>query len=250
MGVVRRPKLPRGALFEPSASAGLHRPFNFPGRRRASAGSDWTSSPRTSWPPPGAFPRAPTGRRVWAPAGCISGAMTARRNLSPPSRSTACKRRAHRQLSRVQGLLPHRPTTRAATFARSAACSTSRPAPRSDRGSSSRSKRSSKRFKTGAMSYGSISSEAQRTLAIAMNRIGGKSNTARAGRPGPLHRRCRTATPRIPRSSRWPRAASASPAKPGQRPRTPDQEWRRRERPARRGQLSRLQVIPGWRRRA
>src|SRR5207245_6810964 len=34
-----------------------------------------------------------------------------------------------------------------------------------------------KRFKTGAMSYGWISKEAHETLAIAMNRIGGKSNT-------------------------------------------------------------------------
>ena len=34
-----------------------------------------------------------------------------------------------------------------------------------------------KRFATGAMSYGSISGEAHETLAIAMNRIGGKSNT-------------------------------------------------------------------------
>ncbi len=34
-----------------------------------------------------------------------------------------------------------------------------------------------RRFKTGAMSYGSISKEAHETLAVAMNRIGGKSNT-------------------------------------------------------------------------
>jgi glutamate synthase (ferredoxin) len=38
-----------------------------------------------------------------------------------------------------------------------------------------------KRFKTGAMSYGSISSEAHEALAIAMNRIGGKSNTGEGG---------------------------------------------------------------------
>jgi glutamate synthase (ferredoxin) len=37
------------------------------------------------------------------------------------------------------------------------------------------------RFKTGAMSYGSISQEAHETLAIAMNRIGGKSNTGEGG---------------------------------------------------------------------
>jgi glutamate synthase (ferredoxin) len=38
-----------------------------------------------------------------------------------------------------------------------------------------------KRFKTGAISYGSISREAHETLAIAMNRIGGKSNTGEGG---------------------------------------------------------------------
>ncbi len=37
------------------------------------------------------------------------------------------------------------------------------------------------RFKTGAMSYGSISQEAHETLAIAMNKIGGKSNTGEGG---------------------------------------------------------------------
>jgi glutamate synthase domain-containing protein 2/glutamate synthase domain-containing protein 1/glutamate synthase domain-containing protein 3 len=48
-----------------------------------------------------------------------------------------------------------------------------------------------KRFATGAMSFGSISKEAHETLAIAMNRIGGKSNTGEGGedeerfRPGP-----------------------------------------------------------------
>ncbi|HYN01791.1 MAG TPA: glutamate synthase large subunit [Vicinamibacteria bacterium] len=38
-----------------------------------------------------------------------------------------------------------------------------------------------RRFKTGAMSYGSISQEAHESLAIAMNRIGGKSNTGEGG---------------------------------------------------------------------
>jgi glutamate synthase (ferredoxin) len=38
-----------------------------------------------------------------------------------------------------------------------------------------------KRFKTGAMSYGSISREAHEALAIAMNRIGGRSNTGEGG---------------------------------------------------------------------
>ena len=45
-----------------------------------------------------------------------------------------------------------------------------------------------KRFCTGAMSYGSISIESHQTLAVAMNRIGGKSNTGEGGEdPRPLH---------------------------------------------------------------
>src|SRR5699024_9951189 len=38
-----------------------------------------------------------------------------------------------------------------------------------------------KRFATGAMSYGSISREAHETLAIAMNRLGGRSNSGEGG---------------------------------------------------------------------
>ncbi len=45
-----------------------------------------------------------------------------------------------------------------------------------------------KRFNTGAMSYGSISAEAHETLAIAMNRLGGRSNTGEGGEtPERLH---------------------------------------------------------------
>ncbi|MER7133807.1 glutamate synthase large subunit, partial [Streptosporangium saharense] len=45
-----------------------------------------------------------------------------------------------------------------------------------------------KRFSTGAMSYGSISMEAHETLAVAMNRLGGKSNTGEGGEdPERLH---------------------------------------------------------------
>ena len=49
-----------------------------------------------------------------------------------------------------------------------------------------------KRFTTGAMSFGSISKEAHETLAIAMNRIGGMSNT---GEGGERRRRASSATP-------------------------------------------------------
>ena len=87
-----------------------------------------------------------------------------------------------------------------------------------------------KRFKTGAMSFGSISFEAHANLAIAMNRIGGKSNTGEGGEdpvryrkfPSEEQRRggvaklspitaanMRKATRCAARSSRWRRAGSA-----------------------------------------
>ena len=48
-----------------------------------------------------------------------------------------------------------------------------------------------KRFKTGAMSYGSISKEAHEALAIAMNRIGGKIQyRRRRRRSGAFHSGC------------------------------------------------------------
>jgi glutamate synthase (NADPH/NADH) large chain len=94
-----------------------------------------------------------------------------------------------------------------------------------------------KRFATGAMSLGSISTEAHATLAVAMNRIGGKSNTGEGGEDPPLppgaqghpdqagpdlgdvmgkdvvevDYRCTTATRCARASSRWPPAALASP---------------------------------------
>ena len=60
-----------------------------------------------------------------------------------------------------------------------------------------------KRFKTGAMSYGSISKEAHEALAIAMNRIGGKSNTGEGGEdPARYTWTNERATRRTARSSR------------------------------------------------
>ena len=85
-----------------------------------------------------------------------------------------------------------------------------------------------KRFKSGAMSYGSISKEAHETLAIAMNRIGGKSNTGEGGEDPARYilddqrRLARTAP-----SSRSPRAASASPASTWSTPRSCRSRWPR-----------------------
>ena len=63
-----------------------------------------------------------------------------------------------------------------------------------------------RRFSTGAMSYGSISIEAHETLAVAMNRLGGRSNTGEGGEDSDrLHDPdCGAA-----RSSRWRAGGSA-----------------------------------------
>ena len=66
-----------------------------------------------------------------------------------------------------------------------------------------------KRFTTGAMSLGALSREAHETLAIAMNRLGAKSNTGEGGEDPAATRPTPTATCAARRSSRWPRAASA-----------------------------------------
>ena len=68
-----------------------------------------------------------------------------------------------------------------------------------------------KRFATGAMSFGSISKEAHETLAIAMNRIGGRSNTGEGGEDEARFSAIPTAIGGAARSSRWPPAGSASP---------------------------------------
>ena len=72
-------------------------------------------------------------------------------------------------------------TSRRRTSARCAACSTSSSAMPVPLEEVEPVESIMKRFKTGAMSYGSISKEAHETLAIAMNRIGGKSNTGEGG---------------------------------------------------------------------
>ena len=90
-----------------------------------------------------------------------------------------------------------------------------------------------KRFATGAMSFGSISSEAHETLAIAMNRIGGRSNTGEGGEDRRATAATPTATGGAARSSRSRRAASASRATTWSTPTSCRSRWRRAPSPAR-----------------
>ena len=67
----------------------------------------------------------------------------------------------------------------------------------------------SERFATGAMSFGSISREAHENLAVAMNRIGGRSNTGEGGEDRLATCVTSAATSGAPQSSRSRRVASA-----------------------------------------
>ena len=91
-----------------------------------------------------------------------------------------------------------------------------------------------KRFTTGAMSFGSISKEAHETLAIAMNRIGGMSNTGEGGEDPervPARRQRRSAAQRGEAGGQ--RALRRDGELPGERGRDRRSRWRRARSPAR-----------------
>ncbi len=101
-----------------------------------------------------------------------------------------------------------------------------------------------RRFKTGAMSYGSISGEAHEALAIAMNRIGGKSNTGEGGEDPARYEPMANGDSR---NSAIKQVASGrfgvTVRVPRQRPRAPDQDGPGRQ--AGRGRpAARLQGLP------
>ena len=86
------------------------------------------------------------------------------------------------------------------------------------------------RFNTGAMSYGSISAEAHETMAIAMNNLGGRSNSGEGGED----------VDRLydPRTAQRRQAGGVGPLRrhqrlPGQRHRTSRSRWRRAPNPVR-----------------
>ena len=85
------------------------------------------------------------------------------------------------------------------------------------------------RFNTGAMSYGSISAEAHETMAIAMNNLGGRSNSARAGRTSTVSTTPNAAAP----SNRSRAAASALPAIIWSTPPTSRSRWPKAPNPVR-----------------
>ena len=248
MGISDDPELSRRAdLRGHRPQPGRRRQVLHLDRHRASKASASTSSPaKCSCATRHAFPdRQVNGHDARRPAASTSGARRRVPPLQPAESIHSCRRRAHGQLRDVQELL------RAGERAGEEALHAARPARFQAGASRCRSRKSSrsraimKRFKTGAMTYGSISKEAHETLAIAMNRIGGKSNTGEGGEdPDALHLDERTATRRTAPSSRSPPAASASPATTSSTRRSCRSRWPRARSPAKAASCPARKVYP------
>ena len=120
-------------------------------------------------------PRHRARRRVPAAAGWRAPRLGSR------TRSSACSAPSATTARTASGRTPTA-STRPPAPPRSAACSSpNRSARRCRSTQSSRRPSLVRRFASGAMSLGSISPEAHETLAVAMNRIGGRSNTGEGG---------------------------------------------------------------------
>jgi glutamate synthase (NADPH/NADH) large chain len=136
-------------------------------RRHALAYPDHASAKLPILPNPGEFHwRAEGERHMWDPQAIADIQVAARTN----SREAYARFSQHinndaRTRCQLRGLLKFRPPARG-------------PVPLDEVEPATAIV---KRFCTGAMSFGSISAEAHETLAIAMNRLGGKSNTGEGG---------------------------------------------------------------------
>ena len=106
-----------------------------------------------------------------------------------------------------------------------------------------------KRFKTGAMSYGSISQEAHETLAIAMNLLHGKSNTGEGGESeGTSGFRRDQGRPVLGHQAGGKRKVRGYQPVSGQRQRDPDQDGAGGQSPARAATFRPGRSTPGSRR--
>ena len=116
------------------------------------------------------------------PTACAARTMSG----TPDTRGDAAARRAPQRAGPLPRLRAPRERAGGAPARRSAACSASRTRRRTGRApvpldEVEPAAEIVRRFVTGAMSFGSISREAHETLALAMNAIGGKSNTGEGG---------------------------------------------------------------------
>ncbi len=178
----RRPGL-RGRRPRPPTSSTSTSPAPSVAHRRGRASTSWP--PR--WPTGTAWPTRPADRAGPPRARGRRRVPVAARGRDPPLQPEdgvqAPARHPVQALRHLQGVHAgrRRPVRPAGHAAGPAAAAHRRPAARSRSTRWSRSSSIVTRFSTGAMSYGSISAEAHETLAIAMNRLGGQSNTGEGG---------------------------------------------------------------------
>ncbi len=123
----------------------------------------------------------PRSTAISGSAASTSGAGAASTTCRTRTPSRSCSTRSAPAATGCSRSTRRSPTTRAAGCAPSAACSGSTPGHPIPLDDVEPASEIVKRFKTGAMSLGSISHEAHENLAIAMNRLGGKSNTGEGG---------------------------------------------------------------------
>ena len=197
--------------------------------------------------PPAAFSERQRERRSAAGrAASTSGAPTASTTCSTRRASTGCRSRCAPATTTCTRVRRADRTTRRRSLRRCAACSSSSPGD-ADPARRSRAGREhhASASRPAPCRYGSISKEAHETLAIAMNRIGGKSNTGEGGEDPERYvphaeRRLEELAP----SSRWPRAASASPATTWSTRRSCRSRWRRAPSPAKAASCPARKVYP------
>ncbi len=157
-----------------------------PGRPAASAASGSTSwrprsPPATAWPTWSGRPSWPTGRS--RAAASTSGAARGSTTSSTRRPCSSCSTRRGPSATTSSRSTPRPSTTSRRASPPCADSSSCGPPPAGPIPIEEVEPAESimQRFSTGAMSYGSISAEAHENLAIAMNRIGGRSNTGEGG---------------------------------------------------------------------
>ncbi len=155
-----------------------------PAPLRAWAGSGWISSPvkcRCAITPP--FPTARSTGTLWKSAAFINGATRASTIYSIPRRCISSSTPAATAISKLSRIIPTQVNDQSKKSCTlrgllELKIGNQPPVPIEE---VEPLEAIVKRFKSGAMSYGSISQEAHEALAVAMNRIGGKSNTGEGG---------------------------------------------------------------------
>ena len=209
----------------------------FPGDARARAGGRLlASSKKTSGPGPRLRPTA-TSRRTAGSSAIAATACGTRsiRSSLKTLRAAAMKgdEAAFLELSdRLEARAADQPARPDRAGRRSAGRSRSK--------KSSRRRTSYTRFATAAMSLGALAPEVHKTIAIAANRLGARSNSGEGGEEPRATRARRTRG--AARSSRSPRGASASARPISPAPTRSRSRWRRARKPGEGGQIPGFKV--------